>query len=377
MLLPVILLLFTPSSLASIGDDLSEFQNCVSQCDSTTCLSTPNEALSKYPKLTSTELNKWIEQQSKYDIFTKMPLSAHLSLLGWSCYDNCDYQCQRIITKSRIRKGQEVVQFHGKWPFLRIFGIQELFSTLFSMGNFYPNYKGFKLIYKYWKREKNSIGGGNGNGNGRFESLYFAYLIVSIVSCLAWVFSSLFHLKDNWNRERLDYFFAGMTVLSGFYGITMRVFKLYTKENANKRKLLGIGCIIAYICHVSRLLYDWSYTYNMEANVICGLIQNVLWIYHSISTFNMMRNRTPSSIKHRRLIDDIKDKSINWTLIPLLLVGSVSLGMSFELFDFPPIWDLIDAHAMWHLATIWPALFWYSYMIRDVEECLNDTTKLY
>ena len=349
---------------ASLGDDLDEFQHCVMKCDIVTC-----QGLEKYSEEEAPrELAKrWIREQKKYHYFDEPPFSLDLRVIGWECLPNCDYQCQRAVTIDRYKKGEEIYQFHGKWPFIRVLGIQELFSTIFSIGNWFPHYWGFKKILAKIKSESSV-------NNTQFVNLYFAYLIISMVTMCAWFFSTVFHLRDTWNRERLDYFFAGATVISGLYGIGTRVFKLYLTENNFKRFLFGSLIVFLYICHVTRLLVDWSYTYNMQANVFIGLIQNVLWIYHSISSFSKLRqshNKGPSEYKSRNLIDDLKDKEINWTLIPILLVGSVTLGMSFELFDFPPILELIDAHALWHLATIWPAIYWYDYMIKDVEEGLK------
>nr|BBA60196.1 putative GPI-phospholipase A2 [Ogataea minuta] len=347
------LLVACGTTSASLGDELPEFQRCVKQCDVLTC-----NGRSKYPEVSEKELHMWEDQQLKSGAFEEMPLSLDLWLLGWQCVPNCDYQCQRLVTANRVKRGLEVYQFHGKWPFLRVFGIQELFSTLFSIGNWIPHYQGALLIWKRYLKEKKT-------GNDEFANLYWAYLVIALVAMCAWFFSTIFHLRDTWGREQLDYFFAGATVISGFYGISTRVFKLYLAKNDSKRKTLGLVTLVLYFAHVTRLKIDWSYTYNMQANVFFGLIQNVLWIYHSISCFQ--GSRRSSSI-----VSDLSNKDANWTLIPLLLVGSVSAGMSFELFDFAPLFDLIDAHALWHFVTIWPAFYWYRYMVRDVEEGLKD-----
>lgn len=301
-----------------------------------------------------------VEDQKETNRFTSMPLSLPLRILGWKCYPNCDYQCQRIITEDRKEKGDEVVQFHGKWPFVRAFGMQELFSTLFSIGNFFPHYWGCKLMWSHYKKET-SI-----HGNKEAANLYWAYMIVGLVASLAWVFSTLFHLRDTWTRELLDYYFAGMTVISGFYAIVTRVFKLYLTRNNGKRFLFGMVVLLMYAAHITRLIIDWSYTYNMRANVFIGVIEDALWFTHAITSFQSRRTS-------RGFVSDLKDPSINWTLIPIILVLSVTFGMTFELFDFPPMMDLLDAHAIWHFCTIWPALYWYPYMVKDVEWGVKDT----
>lgn len=99
----------------------------------------------------------------------------------------------------------------------------------------------------------------------------------------------------------------------------------------------------------------------MKANVVIGLLQNFLWVALSITQFNKIKKEQLS------LLENLKQSDVNWTLTPLLLVLSVSCGMSFELFDFPPKFDLLDAHAMWHFATIWPTMYWFPYMVKDTE----------
>lgn len=340
-------------TFASLGDNLQEFQRCVEYCDILKC---GNREL--YPEVSSTLYQNLLKDEELLNSYETAPISLFMSFLGWDCQSNCDYQCQRLVTEDRKSENLEIYQFHGKWPFIRVFGIQELFSTLFSIGNFIPNYWGFQLLWKHYKLETKK-------GNSEFVTLYGTYIIVSIISMCAWFFSTLFHLKDTWDRERLDYFFAGMTVLSGFYAIVVRFFKLYKIENTFKRNVIAVVCILMYVGHITRLLVDWSYTYNMQANVIIGILQNFLWVYLSCIQFKKISNKNLS------FIENLKNKDVNWTLSPIALVVSVLFGMSFEIFDFPPVFELVDAHAMWHFVTIWPTIWWYPYMVKDSEGLMD------
>jgi hypothetical protein len=49
-----------------------------------------------------------------------------------------------------------------------------------------------------------------------------------------------------------------------------------------------------------------------------------------------------------------------------VLVALTTAAMSLELLDFPPLARALDAHALWHLATIPLGLAWWDFMIRDV-----------
>lgn len=345
----ILVLALLGRAFASLGDDLPEFKSCVKYCELLTC-----NQFSKYPDISAKEYAELREDIDLINTFDKTPIAFHLTLLGWDCESNCDYQCQRLVTQERTEQGLEIYQFHGKWPFIRVFGIQELFSTIFSIGNFIPNYFGYKLISKHYSIELKK-------GNSEFVNLYWAYFLVSIVSMCAWFFSTIFHLKDTWDRERLDYFFAGMTVLTGFHAVCIRFFRLYIAEKTLQRRVLAAICVLMYVLHVSYLLKDWDYSYNMQANVIIGLIQNILWVYLSCKQFQKIRNHNLS------LLECMLNREYNWALTPIFLVVSVLFGMSFELFDFPPILELLDAHALWHFCTIWPVIWWYPYMIKDTE----------
>lgn len=43
----------------------------------------------------------------------------------------------------RRRKGINLEQYYGKWPFTRVLGVQEIASVIFSIANFIPHYMYF------------------------------------------------------------------------------------------------------------------------------------------------------------------------------------------------------------------------------------------
>ncbi|CAN6654184.1 protein Per1p [Trichomonascus vanleenenianus] len=301
---------------ASVGDRLPQFQECVQNCIDVECQG-------------------------------KAELPTHLKFLLWDCPQDCDYVCQRGITAQRIESGQEVVQFHGKWPFLRVYGVQEPASVIFSILNLIPHYHGFRMIQKVFKDEK------------KYDiHLGLYYKVFAIIGMNAWFWSSVFHTRDFIVTERLDYFGAGLTILYGLYTALVRIFRLDKRENKLARRIVTAACVLVYLGHVGYLtLIRWSYSYNMAFGVIVGLIQNVLWSVHAFrSYFKMQNEQLASSQRHN-----------GWALWPFFIVLSISCGMAFELLDFPPIWDAVDAHSLWHAATIVPCYWWYWWMQKDYE----------
>ena len=132
----------------------------------------------------------------------------------------------------------------------------------------------------------------------------------------------------------------------GLYYTPIRIFRLDKRDSSGDGKtgtvlrLWTFLCVTLYLIHVGYLtLVHFDYTYNMAANVVVGIIQNVLWTWFSIQRFR----------KVGRL----------WAAWPGLIVAWIILAMSLELFDFPPWWGMVDAHALWHLGTVGPTIWWY------------------
>lgn len=172
------------------------------------------------------------------------------------------------------------------------------------------------------------------------------YVLFGWFGTAAWVFSTIFHIRDSRATEQLDYFAAGASVLYNMYYSPVRVFRLDrpTPLRRNVLRLWTIFCACLYLAHICYLkFWRWNYSYNMAANVVAGLVHNLLWTY-----FSIMKWRE----SHR-----------TWATWPGLIVTWVMLAMSLELLDFPPVWGALDAHSLWHLGTIAPTVMWYKYVI--------------
>lgn len=258
--------------------------------------------------------------------------AIHLRLLLWTCSSNCDYVCQHIITERRVSSippmSSPVLQYHGKWPFYRIFGVQEPCSVLFSLLNFLAHRDGLSRIYDSIPAD---------------YSLRKYYVMFSYMGLASWLFSMIFHTRDFNLTERLDYFAAGASVLYGFYYAPIRVFRLDQKTPVIKNTLLRLWttiCVLLYVAHVTYLtLWRWDYTYNMAANVTVGVIQNIIWSWFSVKRYQRLRKP--------------------WAAWPGLIFAWIVMAMSFELLDFPPIKGMVDAHSLWHLGTVGPTIWWY------------------
>ncbi|KAK6531663.1 hypothetical protein TWF694_002840 [Orbilia ellipsospora] len=305
----VVLSVFAPICAASIGDELPEFTHCLESCTRQEC-----------------------------DIKSPKPLPLHLRVLFWNCPSECDYVCQRAVTRERIAIGESVEQFHGKWPFYRVMGVQEPFSVLFSILNGAQFYHAVNLIRTEFPTSYPL----------RKVHLFGAYL-----GMVAWFFSTVFHTRDSIATERLDYFGAGALVLFNLFYAPLVIFRPFNRGSRQGFDawvyFWGFVCAVAYACHVGFLQFvRWDYTYNMAANVVVGLCQNFLWVYYTITRYD--REKRP------------------WAFWPGFIVIWMTLSMSLELLDFPPLFDALDAHALWHAATIMPIMWMYRFLVLEFRD---------
>ncbi|KAF1999997.1 Mn2+ homeostasis protein-like protein Per1 [Amniculicola lignicola CBS 123094] len=308
-------LLFGGAAHASLGDRLPDFKDCVQVCKEANC----------------------------GEDATPIPLNRRLLL--WDCPSECDYTCQHVVTDKRLARDppylEPIYQFHGKWPFYRFLGMQEPFSVLFSLLNYLAHDWGMAQI------------------RDRVPASYPLrkyYLGFGYFGMASWVFSMVFHTRDFGLTEKLDYFGAGASVLYGLYMAPIRIFRLDRNVPAKQSVLrLWTGlCVLLYMLHVLYLsLWSWDYTYNMAANVAVGVVQNILW-----SAF--------SYLQYKRL-------GRTWAMWPGLIVAWLCMAMSLELLDFPPWWGAVDAHALWHLGTVGPTIWWYNFLLKDSQEDLAGT----
>ncbi|CUM65922.1 uncharacterized protein PRCAT00003575001 [Priceomyces carsonii] len=370
--LGVFLILTTRSVLASEGDHLPEFSDCWSRCSYLlNCDGDPHGyGLKRSVGLSNSGRSEEDKYEKEYFLDYESLSGLTRFIFRWDCSSDCNYKCQQIITNKRLLHEENMVQFYGKWPFKRVLGMQELPSVLFSVANFYANYSNlFKILYQY---RRNSI------QKTQYVVMYQQYLILIMVSLVGWMCSALFHARDSAFTETLDYFGAALIILSNFTTIVMRYFNLFELGNSIKLRILRGSVFTIFVIHCIRLYLNWNYRYNVLFNLIFGLAASILWILHSFNVNkvfvkdNHIYNSSIQLLPHEtKILAKLSYISISKTslipLIPIFLNIWIICGLSFELLDFAPIWRLVDAHAIWHLFTIFPSMIWFDWNIWDIE----------
>lgn len=287
---------------ASLGDERESFLGCLKQCVSESAC-----------KIT------WL-----------------LRLSAWDCEADCKYSCMRSDLATIRAAGERVVQYYGKWPFIRIFGAQELFSVIFSLGNLGANLYGFFCVYQpAWKALKPT----QRKSVAYMHRLHLANLVIA---CNAWLQSAIFHYRDMWLTERLDYFSACLLIC-----MTLPMALVMTGQVTSKRGIISMFLLMAalylqHICHMSLVVFD--YGYNIKFNSAIGFITNAVWIKWIWRNYQSKLGKKMASF----------------------IVASIAVTLMVAV-DFPAWWDLIDLHALWHLATIPVTIMWYDAIQTDLK----------
>lgn len=340
------LLLLIPAAVASVGDSLPAFKQCLSDCQAT-C---QDPADSKF----SQDSVNWISA----------------ALFQWDCALDCNYKCQQIVTRQRAADGLPMVQFYGKWPFKRILGITEFFSSVFSLANFYVNYRNYFKVKRQYKLAAYK--------DDERATMLHQYLLLLVVSMGGWFCSTIFHIRDFPVTETLDYLGAGAIIAANFNAIFVRKFGLYRADKTRARAVFQTLLCGVLLLHYAKLYLQWDYGYNMRFNVAVGLAALVLWILHSVLVHRHYLRRPHyynNSIHllpyETRILSKLNLVGLSKTkyipLIPVALNLALVAAASLEMVDFDPIAGLVDAHLLWHFCTIFPPIVWYDWNLWDLE----------
>lgn len=227
-------------------------------------------------------------------------------------------------------------KYFGKWPFQRIVGVQELFSVAFSLANLAAH--AHNLYRLHQAKQQNQCFATKAARSTPAWGMWTAYALGSIN---AWWWSAVFHSRDTYLTERLDYLSADVSIVIGLYVSICRVCGLMSSM---PRVLCMLVLSAGTAAHFWYMLFvKFDYGFNVKLCILVGVLQQVMWCSWAV----VMRH--PS---RRRL-----------TVFVLLINAALSL----EVLDFPPIAGLLDAHALWHLCTVPLIYMWYSFVFGDIE----------
>ncbi|XP_017460641.1 PREDICTED: post-GPI attachment to proteins factor 3 [Rhagoletis zephyria] len=290
----------------SIGDRTQFFHNCRQNCERQNC------------SADGVEIQEQAVKYYQQSIFDKA--------FAWNCADECQYGCMWRTVDAFAERGWDVPQFYGKWPFLRFLGTQEPASVLFSICNLVVH---IRMLRRFRTEVRPD------------SPCYKLWHIFSFVCINGWIWSTVFHTRDFPVTELMDYAFAYSIVLVSLYCMVMRMIYRQSLILRGLISLVFVSFFVNYFAYLS--LGKFSYSLNMTTNIVTGIISALGWFVWCYLE------------RHRRAY---YRKIIRFYIL-------FGMSMSLELLDFPPILWLIDAHALWHLATVAVISLFYDFIIDD------------
>ena len=335
---------FTTPAHGSAGDVDSRYRFCLDVCSSR-CYLLNQAALTKvnpdsgkpyglganpWEVLKGEELQPWsTETDPSYVVSPELLTWYEKSIFGWDCKQNCAYLCMHANVILREQMQQPIVKYYGKWPFLRLFGTQEFFSSFFSVLNAVPHvYWLFKLREMY---------------EGVDYPMKTIWTIYSLMNINTWLWSTVFHARDFLWTERLDYFCASLGIS---FSLCVAIIRIFEMRSWTKRIMLVFAPVGALLCaHISYLQFiHFDYGWNMKVSLTVGIIHSLIWLYNS-----WLNRHT----------------GYQWRMVV------VTLGLwcfaSLEVYDFPPMFSLLDAHSLWHGLTPILGFLFYTWVVEDVK----------
>jgi len=283
------------------------------------------------------------------------PTALSLRLTCWDADADCRYQSMHATVlerradasmhfevetadEGRVLADGPVLQYYGKWPFERVLGIQEVASVAFSGANLWQHVVGMRRV----------------RARCAASASRRLYLSNGLIACNAWFWSAVFHTRDVWWTEALDYHGASsVTSFTTFIAVT-RVLEL----GGGGKLALALPFALGYGYHVWRCtaiahgggadVPQFDYGYNMQANLLLSAVHALVWI--AWLCYPLVRETRPRA---------------GWEKLTLFLMR-IAMFLLLEVLDFPPIAGLLDAHALWHLATAFLVPIWYAFVVEDV-----------
>ncbi|XP_031108840.1 post-GPI attachment to proteins factor 3-like [Ipomoea triloba] len=310
---------------ATDGDADPIYKVCVQQCEKSGCVGVKCFQHCNFSSGGNPIDGPWYLQEPLY-----------LKWKQWDCLSDCRYHCMLAREEERQKLGLKPVKYHGKWPFQRVYGIQEPVSVALSALNLAIQFHGwvsfFILInYKLPFRP-------NRKPYYEYTGLWHIYAILSMNS---WFWSAVFHSRDVDLTERLDH--SSAVALLGF-SLILAILRTFNVRDEAARVMVASPIIAFVTTHILYLnLYQFDYGLNRKVCFAMVMAKLAIWgVWAGVS-------RHPS----------------RWKLWVVVIGGVIATLV--EVFDFAPYWGYVDAHAVWH-ATCIPLTYLFWSFVRDDSE---------
>eukprot|EP00850_Spirogloea_muscicola_P007779 SM000040S14791 [mRNA] locus=s40:381868:383280:+ [translate_table: standard] len=214
--------------------------------------------------------------------------------------------------------------------------IPEPAAVAFSLLNLAAHLHGLAaflhLVYRRLPRQP----AGDGGPIYEYAGLWAVF---GVLAANSWLWSAIFHTRDTKFTEAWDY--SSVIALLGF-SLVLSIFRAAALRLEAARVMVSAPIVAFVATHILYMnLYSFDYGWNMKVCLAMGVLQLALW-----STWAGLTQHPA--------------RATVWATA----AGTLLAGL-LEVFDFPPLGGVLDAHALWHAATVPLTLLWWRFAAED------------
>ena len=240
------------------------------------------------------------------------------------------FRCMWNFTRLYVHQEGLVPKFFGRWPLIRYFGMLEPASSIASFVSLLFSCLGFWWLRKF----------------GHPCSPYkWCYNTIFTINCFTWLSSTLFHIRDLFIFERMDYYGAFITTFVPLFWFVCRNFYFEFKILFFAAISFVAMCFIADVLYMELVKFDHTLHFSVCTGIaILGFGFWLIWC-----VFNLKK------VPHAKLY--------------LMTYLSFAVGpLTAKYFEWqPPYQWVYDAHSIFHILTSpTPFLFWWVISIDDI-----------
>ncbi|XP_024976346.1 post-GPI attachment to proteins factor 3-like [Cynara cardunculus var. scolymus] len=310
---------------ASLGDADPSYKNCLGECEKSGCV-----GKRCFPHCTFSSDGASLD----FPWYTQEP--SYMRWKQWDCQSDCRYYCMLNSDRVRSSFGHGIVKYHSKWPFKRVFGIQQPASVAFSALNLAMHFHGWLsfFILLYYKLP-----------TGLDKKPYYDYAglfhLYGLLALNSWFWGTVFHSRDVEFTGKLHYF-SGIVLVG--YSLILAILRCFNVKLEAARVMVSAPLLAFVTVHILYLNnYQMDYGMNMKVCVVMAAAQLLIWAIWAGTSCHPSRQKL-------------------W-----LVVVAGAAVMLLEIYDFPSYEGFLDAHTASHAITIPLTYTWWSFIKDDVE----------
>ena len=157
-----------------------------------------------------------------------------LRLARWNCESDCKYRCMQTLQTVRIGEGLRAAKYFGKWSFRRVWGLQEIVSSLASLANAAVHARYLPMLLaaaaaaaaaaaSEAKEGTHSASSSSSSSSSPPPSFAALWVLNAGVNVNGWAWSAVFHARDTPSTHFMDYTSANLIFFFALFAAVVGV----------------------------------------------------------------------------------------------------------------------------------------------------------